>query len=85
MLFYDFWDQSWSVTQIAIALSAISIIYFISIATHRLYFSRYARFPVPKLHLTYGCMFYYDVIAGSGQYYKKIDKLHEEYGEYIGD
>lgn len=83
MLFYDFWDRSWSSAQIAIALSAIFVIYFISIATHRLYFSRYAKFPGPKLAgLTYGYMFYYDVVAGNGQYYKKIEKLHDEYGKY---
>jgi hypothetical protein len=65
---------------IAWSLFASWIVYIISIAIHRLYFSQYAKFPGPKLAaLTYGYVFYYDVIAGSGEYMYKIEKLHKEY------
>jgi len=64
-----------------VALSLIFVLYVISVTIHRLFLSQYAKFPGPKLAaLTYGYMFYYDAIAGSGQYYKKIEQLHEEYG-----
>jgi len=75
--------QSWSTTSIASAIVIICLVYLAIIAIHRLYFSRYAKFPGPKLAgLTYGYMFYYDVIVGDGQYYKKIEKLHKEYREF---
>ena len=73
--------SSWTLSHFAVAVSASMVLYVISVAIHRLYFSRYAKFPGPRLAgLTYGYMFYYDVIAWSGQYYKKIEQLHEEYG-----
>ncbi len=68
---------------IAWSIFASWIIYITSIAIHRLYFSQYAKFPGPRLAaLTYGYVFYYDVIAGSGEYMYKIEKLHKEYGSY---
>src|SRR4051812_30337174 len=75
------WIDSWSVTHAAVTVSAILLLYILGIATHRMFFSQYAKFPGPKLAgLTYGYMFYYDQIAGNGQYYKKIEQLHDEYG-----
>jgi hypothetical protein len=69
---------------IASALSISYIIYLIGVAIHRLYFSRYAKFPGPKLaRLTYAYMFYYDVIAGKGEYIYKIKELHEKYGKHM--
>jgi hypothetical protein len=69
---------------IANALFASHIIYLIGVAIHRLYFSRYAKFPRPKLAgLSYGYMFYYDAIAGKGEYIYKIKALPEEYGKHM--
>ena len=69
---------------IANALFASYIISLISVAICRLYFSRYAKFPRPKLAgLTYGSMFYYDAIAGKGEYIYKIKALHEEYDKHV--
>ena len=77
--------DSWSKSTIASALLALCIIYSFGVAIHRLYFSRYAKFPGPKLAaLTYGYMFYYDVLAGDGQYMYKIKDLHEEYSKWPG-
>jgi hypothetical protein len=74
--------DSWSKFTIASALLALYILYLFGVAIHRLYFSRYAKFPGPKLAaLTYGYMFYYDVLAGDGQYMFKIKDLHEEYSK----
>lgn len=75
--------QSWSASSLAGAFFCIYIVYLTGVAIHRLYFSKYAKFPGPKLAaLTYGYMFYYDAIAGKGQYVYKIKDLHEEYREY---
>jgi hypothetical protein len=60
-----------------------SIVYLFGVTIHRLYFSRYSTFPGPKLAgLTYGYMFYYDAVAGRGEYYKKIEQMHAEYSTY---
>ncbi|CZR65666.1 related to trichodiene oxygenase [cytochrome P450] [Phialocephala subalpina] len=76
-------DQ-WSATQVFLASAVGWVVYCVGVAIHRLYFSKYAKFPGPKLAgLTYGYMFYYDVIAGSGQYIYKIKELHEEYNSPI--
>jgi hypothetical protein len=72
--------MSWSVGDIGIGITLLCATYFIIVAIYRLYFSSYAKFPGPKLAaLTYGYMFYYDAIAGKGQYMYKIKELHEEY------
>jgi hypothetical protein len=61
-------------------------LYVVGVAIHRLYFSRYAKFPGPKLAgLTYGYMFYYDAIGGKGQYMHKIKEIHEEYSTCYTD
>lgn len=75
--------NQWSATNILLASAAGWLVYCAGVAIHRLYFSKYAKFPGPKLAgLTYGYMFYYDVITGSGQYIYKIKELHEEYSEF---
>jgi hypothetical protein len=72
--------SSWSAFAIAGAVFFTYLICLIVLSIHRLYFSQYAKFPGPKLAaLTYGYMFYYDAIAGKGQYIYKIKELHEEY------
>lgn len=69
-------------TVLASALFALFVLYPIGVAIHRLYFSRYAKFPGPKLAaLTYGYMIYYDVLGAEGQYMYKIRDLHEEYSK----
>jgi len=76
-------NESLSSMSLAVVLIAAFVIYVLSEAIHRLFFSQYAKFPGPKLAgLTYGYMFYYDAIAGNGQYYKKIEQLHAQYGTY---
>jgi hypothetical protein len=58
------------------------ISYLFVLAIYRLYFHPLAKFPGPRLAaLTNGYEFYYDAIKG-GRYYKKIEKLHEKYGNY---
>jgi hypothetical protein len=76
---------SWSTFDVASAAFFIYIVYLVTVSIHRLYFSRYAKFPGPKLAaLTYGYMFYYDAIAGKGQYIYKIKELHKEYSTSPG-
>ena len=78
MALLSLWTSSMSTA--AGALLALYSFYVVSVAIHRLYFSRYAKFPGPKLAgLTYGYMFYYDAIGGKGQYMHRIKEMHEEY------
>ena len=71
---------SWSAFEIVSAVILTYVVYVVVVSIHRLYFSQYAKFPGPKLAaLTYGYMFYYDAVAGKGQYIYKIKQLHEEY------
>ena len=56
------------------------VLYLVSLAIHRLYFSPIAKFPGPKLAaLTLWYEFYHDVVRG-GQYGRRIAELHEVYG-----
>ncbi len=74
--------SQWSALTVFNILFIFFVVYSFSVAVHRLYFSKYATFPGPKLAaLTYGYMFYYDAIVGEGQYIYKIRDLHEEYGQ----
>jgi hypothetical protein len=58
------------------------ISYLIVLLVYRLYFHPLAKFPGPRLAaITGGYEFYYDAIKG-GMYLKKIEKLHEKYGNY---
>jgi hypothetical protein len=71
---------SWSAFEIVGAVILTYVVYIIVVSIHRFYFSQYSNFPGPKLAaLTYGYMFYYDAVAGKGQYIYKIKELHEEY------
>jgi hypothetical protein len=79
---------SWplSISTVASTLLILYFSYVVGVAIHRLYFSRYAKFPGPKLAgLTYGYMFYYDAIGGKGQYMHKIKEIHEEYSTCYTD
>jgi Cytochrome P450 len=70
----------WSIPLTALLCGWIS--YLFVLAIYRLYFHPLAKFPGPGLAaLTYGYEFYYDAIKG-GMYLKKIEKLHEKYGNY---
>ena len=74
--------SSWtlSISTVASALLTLYSLYVVGVAIHRLYFSRYAKFPGPKLAgLTYGYMFYYDAISGKSRYMYRIREMHEEY------
>jgi hypothetical protein len=75
--------SAWSATSKVAACLTFYILYLTGVCIHRLYFSKYAKFPGPKLAaLTYGYMFYYDAIAGKGEYIFKIKELHEQYGTW---
>ncbi|KAH6662329.1 cytochrome P450 [Halenospora varia] len=77
-------QQEWAVKNLGVVSIVLSLVYIIGVAIHRLFFSQYAKFPGPKLAgLTYGYMFYYDAIAGDGEYIHKIKELHEEYDSPI--
>ncbi|KAG4434747.1 hypothetical protein IFR05_009773 [Cadophora sp. M221] len=81
---HTFAPEKWSMATAFTAIILSYFMYLIGVAIHRLYFSQYAKFPGPKLAaLTYGYMFYYDAIAGEGQYMYKIKDLHEEYDSPI--
>jgi hypothetical protein len=50
---------------------------------YRLYFHHLARFPGPRLTAaTRWYEFYYQIVRG-GQFFKKIDEIHEKYGAYL--
>ena len=70
----------------ALSLRALSmafglwLVYLVSLAVYRLYFSPVAKFPGPRLAaLTMWYQCYYDVFVG-GQYTFKIRDMHEKYG-----
>lgn len=69
--------QSLPWVQLAVTFA---LIYFPSIAIHRLFFHPLARFPGPKLAaVSRWYEAYYDVIC-DGQYTFKIAELHKKYG-----
>ncbi|KMU80331.1 trichodiene oxygenase [Coccidioides immitis RMSCC 3703] len=77
------WYHSCSETHregvIAAAL-AIWILYLVSLAVYRLYFSPLAKFPGPKLAaLTRWYEAYYEIVK-IGQYSFKVDELHDKFG-----
>ena len=66
--------------ELVFATGVASVVYCISLATYRLYFSPLAKFPGPKLAaLTLWYEFYYDVVK-RGRYTWKIAEMHERYG-----
>lgn len=63
-------------------LFASWISYLISLSFFRLYLSPLAKFPGPKVAaLSKWYEAYYEIIL-SGQYYRRIDELHDIYGWY---
>ena len=65
---------------VAVGAGAL-VLYFICLATYRIYLSPIAKFPGPKLAaLSLWYEFYHDVVRG-GQYCFKISELHDEYGK----
>jgi hypothetical protein len=70
--------------QLSIFLATLGgwILYLFALAIYRLYFHHLAKFPGPRLAaMTGGYELYYDAIKG-GMYLKKIEELHEKYGNY---
>lgn len=66
----------------AVTLVSAAVIYVITVALYRLYFSPLTKFPGPKLAaVTSLYEFYYD-IACEGTFFKKIQDLHTQYGKY---
>jgi hypothetical protein len=64
-------------------LITLFLLYFLSLAIYRLFFSPIAHIPGPKLGaLTSLFEFYYDCVL-VGQFYFQIQKLHKQYGMMI--
>lgn len=74
-------DFLWS-QQSGLLVLFVIILYFVSVAWYRLYFSPLAKFPGPKLAaLTFWVEFYHDVLR-RGQFGFEIVKMHERYGAF---
>lgn len=67
---------------LVVLVSALAV-YSLSIIVYRFYLSPVSKFPGPRVAaLTFWYEFYYDVVL-KGQYTRKIQQLHEQYGMYI--
>ncbi|KUJ14554.1 cytochrome P450 [Mollisia scopiformis] len=76
--------DEWSASRIVLASVLGYFLYCVGVAIHRLYFSKYSKFPGPKLAaITYWYVFWYDVVSAKGQYMYKIRDLHKEYNSPI--
>lgn len=65
-----------------IAIAGLSAAYAIGLVIYRLYLSPISKFPGPKIAAaTFWYELYYDVIH-KGQYFHKIEEMHEKYGTY---
>jgi hypothetical protein len=66
--------------QIIETTAIVLLLYIVTRAIQRLYFSPLSHIPGPKLAaLTWWYEFYFDVIQ-QGRYVFKIEKLHKQYG-----
>ncbi|MCJ1305556.1 hypothetical protein MMC08_008370, partial [Hypocenomyce scalaris] len=76
----------WAVStypSMVVATAVTLLLYFVTGAIYRLYFSPISKFPGPKLAaLTWWYEFYYDVVLG-GQYVFHLRTLHAKYGPII--
>lgn len=61
-------------------LTTATILYVAGLVVYRLYFSPLAQFPGPKLAVATGWYEFYHDIVKDGLFFKKIQKLHEQYG-----
>ena len=69
-----------SVSRMAAAFGALTLLYALSLATYRLVFSPLAGFPGPKLAaMTDLYEFYFDFFR-NGIYIFEIEKMHHKYG-----
>lgn len=74
---------SLSPTNVALALSAWTILYTAWLVIYRLWFHPIAGFPgSPWARITFWYEFYYEWIK-PGQYHRRIREMHEEYGRTI--
>lgn len=65
---------------VLLQVTACSVLYMLSLAIYRLYFSPVAHFPGPFLaKVTHWYEFYYNFIR-TGEYYLKIRGMHDKYG-----
>ncbi|KFY46117.1 hypothetical protein V495_02642 [Pseudogymnoascus sp. VKM F-4514 (FW-929)] len=72
-----------SIPSVLVATVTAWLVYVVTQAVYRLYFSPIANFPGPKLAaVSFWYEFYYDVVQG-GQYTFEIGRMHEKYGPII--
>ena len=75
--------MAWLTFTNLLVLTGCVVLYFVSLATYRLFFSPIAKFPGPKLAaVSYWYEGYWDVIK-PGQYVWRIKEMHEKYGQYL--
>lgn len=65
---------------LAIAFSALFLVYCLALITYRLYFSPLEAFPGPKLAAVTEWYEFYFYLVKDGQFGKQVEKLHEKYG-----
>lgn len=77
--------QSWCCFDFLTLIDAIFLLYGISLVVYRLTVHELASFPGRKLAAaTKWYEFYFDIIRGfGGQYAWEIDRMHEQYGQFL--